>query len=63
MEALLIGIGLAIAFEGAAWALAPRGMREAVDWLFAGGERRVRIFGAVAFTIGSAFVLLTKAAG
>ncbi|MBV7257629.1 DUF2065 domain-containing protein [Pacificimonas sp. WHA3] len=56
---LVLAIGLAIALEGAAYALFPEAMKRTLDMIFAEGVDRVRIMGAVSFAIGAAIVLAT----
>ncbi|MGB3723336.1 MAG: DUF2065 domain-containing protein [Pacificimonas sp.] len=56
---LIVAIGLAMALEGAAYALFPDVMKRAAAALFALGERQVRLAGAATFTIGAVVVLLT----
>ncbi|MHB9879628.1 DUF2065 domain-containing protein [Pacificimonas sp. ICDLI1SI03] len=56
---LIVALGLAIALEGAAYALFPDAMKRAVDTLFANGSDKVRIMGAVSFAAGAAIVLGT----
>ncbi|MBZ6377035.1 hypothetical protein B5C34_06965 [Pacificimonas flava] len=58
---LVVAIGLALALEGAAYALFPDAMRRAATALFSMGEREVRIAGAVAFGIGAAITLAALA--
>lgn len=56
---LLLAIGLAIALEGAAYALFPEAMKRTIDLMFAEGVDRVRILGAVSFFVGAVIVLAT----
>lgn len=58
---LVVAIGLALALEGAAYAIFPDAMKRAATALFSLGEREVRIAGAVAFAIGAIIVLTARA--
>ena len=55
---LIVALGLAIALEGAAYALFPNAMKRAVDMLFAQGTDAVRVMGAVSFAAGAVIVLV-----
>jgi uncharacterized protein YjeT (DUF2065 family) len=59
---LVVAIGLALALEGAAYALFPEAMRRAATALFALGEREIRIAGSLAFALGAAVCLAALAA-
>ncbi len=56
---LIVAIGLAMAFEGAAYALFPDAMKKAAEALFAMPERNVRLAGAAVFAAGALVVLAT----
>lgn len=58
---LVVAVGLALAFEGAAYALFPDAMRRAAAILFAKPEREVRVAGAFAFGLGAVIVLTALA--
>ncbi|MEE4350013.1 MAG: DUF2065 domain-containing protein [Pacificimonas sp.] len=60
---LVVAIGLALALEGAAYALFPDAMRKAAATLFSMGERQVRIAGTAAFGFGALVVLIALSAG
>ncbi|MEO0500457.1 MAG: DUF2065 domain-containing protein [Pseudomonadota bacterium] len=55
---LIVAIGLALAFEGAAYALFPDAMRRAAETMFALGERQIRIAGAAIFALGAVIALV-----
>lgn len=59
---LVVALGMALALEGAAYALFPDAMKRAATALFSLGEREVRIAGALAFAVGAAVVLIAQAA-
>ena len=58
---LVVALGLALALEGAAYALFPDAMRRAATALFSLGERDIRIAGALAFTVGAGICLIALA--
>ena len=54
---LLIATGGALAFEGAAWAIFPRQMREIYQQAFAAGDRMLHISGLISVAIGVALIV------
>ena len=55
---LVVAIGLALALEGAAYALFPDQMRRAAATLFSLSERDIRLAGTAAFAMGAVVVLV-----
>lgn len=61
---LMIACGGALAIEGAAWAIAPRAMRESYAEIFAMGDTILHRVGLVSVMIGCVMIFgAVKAAG
>ena len=60
MSDLLVGLGIALALEGAFYALLPGPAREAMRRALDGPEGRIRIFGLVALVAGVGLVWLVR---
>ena len=63
MMTVLMAFGLAIAFEGAAYALFPDKMRRAAQSMLSLGDDRLRLAGAATFAVGALIVLAGRAFG
>lgn len=60
MDDLLVALALAIALEGALYALFPDGMRQALVLLLSQPADRVRIIGLAVCTVGVGLVWLLR---